>query len=126
MRRMLKSKIHRCTVTQADLHYEGSVTIDRLLLEAADIAPFEEVHCWNVTRGTRFATYAIEGKPDSGVICINGAAAHLVNPGDLMILATFTTLEEKEVAGYQPKVVFVDDRNRVRELRAEIPGPDSC
>lgn len=123
---MLKSKIHRCTVTQADLHYEGSVTIDRLLLEAADIAPFEEVHCWNVTRGTRFATYAIEGKPDSGVICINGAAAHLVNPGDLMILATFTTLEEKEVAGYQPKVVFVDDRNRVRELRAEIPGPDSC
>lgn len=126
MRRMLKSKIHRCTVTQADLHYEGSVTIDRTLLEASDIAEFEEVHCWNVTRGTRFSTYAIEGKAGSGVICINGAAAHLVSPGDLMILATFTTLEEEKVASHRPKVVFVDEKNQIRELRPEIPGPDAC
>src|SRR5439155_14449246 len=97
MRRvMFKSKIHRATVTQADLDYEGSLTLDRNLLEAADILPGEQVHVWNVTRGTRLQTYAITGEAGSGVVCINGAAAHLVSPGDLVIVATFTDLDEAE------------------------------
>ncbi|RKH00332.1 aspartate 1-decarboxylase [Corallococcus sp. CA053C] len=125
MRRILfKSKIHRATVTQADLDYEGSVTIDRNLLQAADILPFEKVAVWNVTRGTRLETYALEGEAGSGVICINGAAAHLNQPGDLVILATFAEVEEAELANWKPKVVFVDGKNRaVPGLTEEIPGP---
>ena len=125
MRRTLfKSKIHRATVTQADLHYEGSVTIDQTLMAAADIANYEAVHIWNVTRGTRLTTYAIEGPPGSGTICINGAAAHLNQPGDVVILATFAELDEAEVAGHEPIVVRVDARNRIIERRArELPGP---
>jgi aspartate 1-decarboxylase len=124
MRRMFKSKIHRATVTQADLDYEGSLTIDANLLEAADILPFEEVHVWNVTRGTRLTTYAITGDAGSGVICINGAAAHLMRPGDLVIIATFTDLDEHAARAHQPRVVLVDDKNRIRARDvAEIPGP---
>lgn len=125
MRRLLfKSKIHRATVTQADLDYEGSVTIDRDLLRAADILPFEKVAVWNVTRGTRLETYALEGESGSGVICINGAAAHLNKPGDLVILATFAEVEEHEAAGWKPTVVFVDAKNRiVPGVKEEIPGP---
>ncbi|WP_164017656.1 aspartate 1-decarboxylase [Pyxidicoccus trucidator] len=125
MRRILfKSKIHRATVTQADLDYEGSVTIDRDLLRAADILPYEKVAVWNVTRGTRLETYALEGPSGSGVICINGAAAHLNQPGDLVILATFAEVEEAELAGWKPTVVFVDGKNRiVPGLHEEIPGP---
>ena len=124
MRRTLfKSKIHRATVTQADLHYEGSVTIDVALMEAADIANYEAVHIWNVTRGTRLQTYAIEGPSGSGTICINGAAAHLNQPGDIVILATFAEVEEAEVRSHVPTVVLVDERNRVKEMRAEVAGP---
>ncbi|NOK20630.1 aspartate 1-decarboxylase [Corallococcus carmarthensis] len=125
MRRILfKSKIHRATVTQADLDYEGSVTIDKDLLKAADILPFEKVAVWNVTRGTRLETYALEGESGSGVICINGAAAHLNQPGDLVILATFAEVEEAEVANWKPTVVFVDGKNRaVPGITEEIPGP---
>ncbi len=125
MRRILfKSKIHRATVTQADLDYEGSVTIDRDLLRAADILPYEKVAVWNVTRGTRLETYALEGPSGSGVICINGAAAHLNQPGDLVILATFAEVEEAELAGWKPTVVFVDGKNRiVPGVTEEIPGP---
>lgn len=125
MRRILfKSKIHRATVTQADLDYEGSVTIDQDLLKAADILPFEKVAVWNVTRGTRLETYALEGESGSGVICINGAAAHLNQPGDLVILATFAEVEEAELAHWKPKVVFVDGKNRaVPGITEEIPGP---
>lgn len=125
MRRILfKSKIHRATVTQADLDYEGSVTIDRDLLRAADILPYEKVAVWNVTRGTRLETYALEGESGSGVICINGAAAHLNQPGDLVILATFAEVEEAELAGWKPTVVFVDGKNRiVSGMTEEIPGP---
>src|SRR5947209_15119169 len=90
---MLKSKIHRATVTHADVDYEGSVTLDPRLLEAADILPYEKVHVWNVTRGTRLETYAIPGEAGSGVVCINGAAAHLARPGDLVIIATFVDLD---------------------------------
>ncbi len=124
MRRTLfKSKIHRATVTEADLHYEGSVTIDVALMEAADIANYEAVHIWNVTRGTRLQTYAIEGRRGSGTICINGAAAHLNQPGDVVILATFAEVEEAEVRSHVPTVVLVDARNRIQEKRAEVPGP---
>src|SRR6478735_8825665 len=114
-RRIFKSKIHRATVTQADLDYEGSLTIDANLLEAADILPGEEIHVWNVTRGTRLRTYAILGEAGSGVCCINGAAAHLAKPGDRIIVATFTLLEDAQARIHRPKVVLVDENNRVRE-----------
>jgi len=123
MRKMLRAKIHRATVTQADVHYEGSITIDRRLMDATDLLPNEAVCVWNVTNGNRFETYAVEGAPDSGVICVNGAAAHLVSPGDLVIIAAYTWLEEEVAREYQPKVVFVDELNRMREKRAEVPGP---
>jgi len=125
MRRILfKSKIHRATVTQADLDYEGSVTIDQELLRAADILPFEKVAVWNVTQGTRLETYALEGAAGSGVICINGAAAHLNKPGDLVIIATFAEVEEQEARNWKPTVVFVDAANRiVPGIQEEIPGP---
>jgi aspartate 1-decarboxylase len=93
---MLKSKIHRATVTQADLHYEGSVTIDQNLLNAADILPYEMVSIWNITNGNRFDTYALAGEPGSGVVCVNGAAARMVSPGDLIIIATFVAMDEAE------------------------------
>ena len=120
---MLGAKIHRATVTQADLHYEGSVTIDRTLLEASGILPHEQVHVWNVTRGTRFTTYALEGAPDSGIICINGAAAHLAGVGDLVIITTFVTLSDEELRTYQPRVILVDAQNRIKSTGPEIAGP---
>ncbi len=122
-RRMLRGKIHRATVTEANLDYEGSVSIDPALLEASGIVENEAVNIWNVTRGTRLETYALIGRPGSGDICVNGAAAHLVKPGDLVIIACFFNLHEKHVAGFKPKVVFVDSNNKMVETRAEIPGP---
>lgn len=124
MRRVLfKSKIHRATVTHADVDYEGSVTIDKDLLEASDILPYEKVAVWNVTRGTRLETYALEGERGSGVICINGAAAHLNQPGDLVILATFTEVEDAEARTWKPTVVLVDEKNRAVSKIDEIAGP---
>lgn len=122
-RRMFLAKIHRATVTQADLNYEGSVSIDLDLLDAAGMLLNEEVHVWNVTRGTRLVTYTIAGPRGSGVVCINGAAAHLVDPGDKVILATFGELTEEEARRHEPRVVFVDEHNRIAEVRPEIPGP---
>jgi aspartate 1-decarboxylase len=122
-RRMFLAKIHRARVTQADLDYEGSITIDQDLLDAAGILEHEEVQIWNVTNGNRLATYALEGPRGSGVVCINGAAAHLVQPGDLVILATFGELDDQEVAAHEPRVVFVDDLNRITGMGAERPGP---
>jgi aspartate 1-decarboxylase len=123
-RTFFKSKIHRATVTHADLDYEGSVSIDEDLLDAAGILEFEAIHVWNITRGTRLQTYAIKGQRGSGVVCINGAAAHLNRPGDLVILATFAELEESEVTGFKPTVVLVDAKNRiVAQDVAEIAGP---
>jgi aspartate 1-decarboxylase len=120
MRRlMLKSKIHRLTVTECDLDYDGSVTLDANLLAAADIVPFEAVHVWNVTRGSRFETYAMRGEPGSGVVCINGAAAHITQPGDLIIVATFFDMEDAASRSHQPKIVQVDEGNRIRrEVRS--------
>ena len=123
-RSMLKSKIHRATVTHANVDYEGSITLDAHLLEAADILPYEEVHVWNVTRGTRLRTYAMEGAAGSGIVCINGAAAHLARPGDLVIVATFTLLDAAVVRQHRPRVVLVDERNQVRETdHRDVAGP---
>mgnify|MGYP001213425290 FL=1 len=122
-RRMFASKIHRATVTGADVDYEGSVTIDQDLLDAAGILEWEEVHVWDVTNGARLATYVISGERGSGDVCINGAAAHLVRPGDLVILATFAEMDDAASRSPTPTVFFVDERNRVKELRAEVAGP---
>ncbi|WP_242340645.1 MULTISPECIES: aspartate 1-decarboxylase [Anaeromyxobacter] len=123
-RTFFKSKIHRATVTHADLDYEGSVSIDEDLLEAAGILEYEAVHVWNITRGTRLQTYAIKGERGSGIICINGAAAHLNKPGDLVILATFAELEEAEARGFKPTVVLVDRKNKIVESDVvEVAGP---
>ena len=123
-RSFFKSKIHRATVTHADLDYEGSVSIDQDLMDAAGIWQYEQVHVWNITRGTRLSTYAIQGERGSGVISINGAAAHLNEPGDVVILATFAELEESEARAHAPTVVLVDARNRiVAKDVAEVPGP---
>ncbi|HTN51766.1 MAG TPA: aspartate 1-decarboxylase [Anaeromyxobacter sp.] len=123
-RTFFKSKIHRATVTHADLEYEGSVSVDEDLLDAAGILEYEAVHVWNITRGTRLQTYAIKGPRGSGVVCINGAAAHLNEPGDLVILATFAELEEAEARTFKPTVVLVDRQNRIQSRDAvEVPGP---
>jgi aspartate 1-decarboxylase len=123
-RTMFKSKIHRATVTHADLEYEGSVTIDNNLLEAANILPHEQVHIWNITRGTRIETYTLQGPAGSGVICINGAAAHQNKPGDLVIICTFAAYDEAELETYEPQVVLVDEKNRIISPHySETPGP---
>ena len=119
-RRMLKSKIHRACVTHADLSYEGSITISPQLLNAADILPYEAVNIWNVTAGTRFETYAIEGASNSTDICVNGAAAHLVTPGDIIIIASFIQLSDEFCATLKPTAVFVDSSNRIKEIRPEV------
>ena len=111
-RTMMKSKIHRATVTDANLHYQGSVTVDPLLLAEADILENERVEIYDVTNGNRFATYAIPGAPGKGEICLNGAAAHLVSKGDLVILATYAEYEDHEARAHKPTVVFVDEQNR--------------
>ncbi len=111
-RTLLKSKIHRATVTDANLQYEGSVSIDPVLYRAADMVPFERVEIYNLNNGERFATYVIEGGP--GEICLNGAAARLVQPGDLVIIASYADYEEAEVARHEPKLVHVDACNRLR------------
>ncbi|HEX4705536.1 MAG TPA: aspartate 1-decarboxylase [Pseudonocardiaceae bacterium] len=113
LRTMLKSKIHRATVTTADLHYVGSVTVDEDLMDAADLLPGEQVTVVDVTNGARLETYVIAGERGSGVLGINGAAAHLVRPGDLVILIAYGLMDRAEATSYQPRVVFVDERNRV-------------
>jgi aspartate 1-decarboxylase len=121
---LFKSKIHRATVTHADLEYEGSVTISGELMEAADIHEHEQVHIWNVTRGTRLVTYALRGDKNSGIICINGAAAHLAEPGDKVIIATFAEVDAAEAKAWEPTVVLVDDKNVIRDAEyRELAGP---
>lgn len=119
LRTMLKSKIHRATVTQADLHYVGSVTVDQDLLDAADLLPGEQVAIVDVTNGARLETYVIPGQRGSGVIGINGAAAHLVHPGDLVILIAYGQLEDAQARTYQPQIVHVDSGNRIVDLTAD-------
>jgi aspartate 1-decarboxylase len=121
---VFKSKIHRATVTHADLEYEGSVTVDSDLLDAAEILPYEAIHIWNVTRGSRIITYALPGPRGSGAVCVNGAAAHLNKPGDLVILATFAEMTREEARRHRPLVVRVDAQNRqTDDISEELPGP---
>ena len=117
---VFKSKIHRATVTEANLNYEGSVTIDADLMEAADILPHEQVQVLNVNNGERFDTYAIRGQRGSGVICLNGPAARLAHVGDLVIILTYAWMEREELERHTPRIVMVDERNRI--LRAEKTG----
>jgi aspartate 1-decarboxylase len=119
---MVRGKIHRATVTGADLHYEGSVTIDLDLLERADILPYQQVDIWNITNGERFQTYAMAGERGSGVLCINGAAAHKARKGDLVIIASFGPMTEEEAHEWTPRLVFVDAQNKAKEARAEQAG----
>jgi len=121
MRTMLKSKIHRARVTQVDLDYEGSITIDRSLMEASDILPFERVEVLDVNNGARFSTYAIEGEADSGNIGINGAAARLVAKGDIVIILSYCQVPEDDAVNMTPKIVRVDSRNRVVEPLPTVP-----
>ena len=113
MRTMLKSKIHRATVTDADISYEGSITIDTHLMKEADILPYEQVHVLNINNGARFTTYAIEGEEGSGEICVNGAAARLVVKGDTVIILTYTSVPEEQLKHYQPIVILVNERNEI-------------
>lgn len=113
---MFKSKIHRATVTEADLNYVGSITIDEELLEVADILPHEKVQIVNNNNGARFETYAIKGPAGSGVICLNGAAARLVQPGDTVIIISYALMDREEARHFKPKVVLVDEKNRVQEI----------
>ena len=109
---VLKSKIHRAIVTDSDLDYEGSITIDRKLMDLANFLPSEQVHVLNISNGSRFITYVLEGKPDSGDICINGAAARLAQEGDIVIILAYISMEEEKAKSWKPKVVRVDSRNR--------------
>ncbi|NQY90600.1 MAG: aspartate 1-decarboxylase [Deltaproteobacteria bacterium] len=123
MRKMLRGKIHRATVTGADIDYEGSVTIDSELMDAAGLITGEAVHVWNVTNGERFETYAIEGAAGSRVVCINGAAAHKASRGDLVIIAAFGWMEDSQALSWKPSCVFVDEANNpIDEGREEVPG----
>ncbi|HEY4685862.1 MAG TPA: aspartate 1-decarboxylase [Dehalococcoidia bacterium] len=122
MRTMLKSKIHRATVTEANVDYEGSITIDAELMRAADILPFEQVHVLDIENGARFQTYAIEGESGSGVICVNGAAAHLVAVGDRVIILSYVQLDEAEARSHRPTLVYVDARNQMARVARDIPA----
>ena len=114
---MLRAKIHRASVTQCDLNYEGSCGIDENLLEAADIREFEKIELYNINNGERFSTYAIRGKRGTGEVSLNGAAARLAQLGDLLIICTYSPMSEAEVSSYKPKVVFVDEKNRITCLK---------
>jgi aspartate 1-decarboxylase len=116
---LLKSKIHRAIVTEADLEYEGSVTVDRNLMDAADLFHYEQVHIFNITNGHRFTTYVIEGKRGSNVICVNGAAAHLAREGDCLIVASFATYNEAECKSHVPKLIYVDEGNNIIRTKPE-------
>ena len=120
-RTMLKSKLHRATVTHSELHYEGSCAIDEALLEAADIHEYEQIQIYNVTNGERFTTYAIRAARGSGIVSVNGAAAHKARPGDLVIIATYATYNELELARYEPELVYIGEGNCILDTRHAIP-----
>jgi len=125
MRSMLKSKIHRATVTEANVDYEGSITVDAALLEAADILPWELVHVLDIENGIRLETYAIAGQRNSGVVCINGAAARLVHRGDLVIILAYRTVADERARHWKPKLVYVDAYNRITHIGEHIALPEA-
>ena len=120
-RTMLKSKLHRVTTTHADLHYEGSCAIDEDLLDAANIKEYEQIDIWNVTNGERFTTYAIRGERGSGIISVNGSAARRAAVGDILIIATFAAMSDEESRQYAPKLVYVNEENRIKGIGGSIP-----
>lgn len=120
-RMMLKSKLHRVTVTHSELHYEGSCAIDQDLLDAADIREYQQIDIYNVNNGERFTTYAISAERGSGIISVNGAAARKAAPGDLLIIATYAMYDEAELAKFEPDLIYVDSRNRMMNQRHKIP-----
>ncbi len=117
---LLKSKIHRVTVTAADLDYEGSLTLDRNLMDAADLFPYEEIDIFNLTNGHRFSTYVIEGPQGSNTVCVNGAAAHLARKGDCLIIADFAIYNEEQSRVHKPKLVYVDEENNIISVKSGI------
>jgi aspartate 1-decarboxylase len=121
LRTMLQAKLHRVRVTQSELHYEGSCAIDDDLLDAAGIMEYQAIDIYNITNGERFSTYAIRAQRGSGTISVNGAAAHKANPGDLLIIAAFATYSEIELHKYHPRLVYVDEFNRIIDQRDKIP-----
>ena len=123
MRVMLKSKIHRATVTGADVDYEGSITLDPVLMEAADILPYEQVHVVDVSNGARLVTYAIEGRPASGDVVLNGAAARLVSIGDIVIVLSYQQVPAEALPGYRPRLIYVDQANRVTRVGPAAAAP---
>ena len=124
---IFKSKIHRATVTQADLHYAGSLTVDPVLLEAAGMLPYEQVHVLNINTGARFTTYLIEGERGAGTICLNGAAARMGAPGDLVIAITYAQMDAAEAKGFRPTVVLVDEQHHIVDLTrpGHVPAGDA-
>ena len=120
-RTMLKSKLHRVHVTHAELHYEGSCAIDETLLESANIHEYEQIHIYNVTNGERFSTYAIRADRNSGIISVNGAAAHKAQPNDILIIASYAQYFELELAEFNPQLLYVDEHNRIQFKRNAIP-----
>lgn len=121
MRFFLRSKIHGAYVTEANVNYQGSIALDQHLVNAADLQPFEKVEIYNVSNGARFETYVIEGQPGSGEVVLNGAAAHLVKPGDKIIIACYAALHDGQILTHRPKIVFVDEKNRITALKeAEV------
>jgi len=118
---MMKSKLHRVRVTHAELDYEGSVAIDARLLEAADIREYERIEVYNIRNGERFSTYAIRAEAGSGIISVNGAAAHKAQPGDTVIICTYADYEEKDLLSFRPTLVYVDTANRITHTRSNIP-----
>jgi len=121
-RTMLKSKLHRVHVTHSELHYEGSCAIDEVLLEAANIREYEQISIYNVTNGVRFSTYAIRAERNSGIISVNGAAAHKANPGDIIIIASYAVYNEIELEKFAPQLVYVDSNNLIQSQRTTIPA----
>jgi aspartate 1-decarboxylase len=126
MRTMLKSKIHRAHVTEADLDYEGSITLDPILIEAADLLPFELVHVLDITNGARLETYVIEGERGSGEVVINGAAAHLIHKGDLVIVLAYGSVSEEEAQRLLPKLIYVDEENKITHVAGAAVQPQEA
>lgn len=126
LRTMLKSKIHRATVTEANLNYEGSITIDSELLEAANIIPNEKVHVVDVNNGARLETYAIAGEAGSGTVCLNGAAARLIHKGDTVIILSYVAIEDEGAKKMNPKIIYVDRNNRINRISDYLPIDDTC
>jgi len=116
-RQMLRAKVHRIAVTECDLEYEGSLTLDRHLMDACGMVPFERIDVYDVDNGNRFSTYLIEGRAGSGACCVNGAAAHLVEVGDKLILAAYCSVEEHEVAAHRPRIVLIGEGNRIKRTQ---------